>query len=566
MPATVTTIMRGWDAPSVRAWLRLTSALVMVTFVVCHLINHSLLLVSLALANGARPFLVGVWETAGGGCLLALAALLHYSNALWSIYRRCHLRLTRGEWWQLGLGLTIPILLMMHVIGTRLASELLRVNHDYSSVLLMLWMVMPLLGATQAAALLTVWTHACIGLRFWLQTKRWYPDWRGGLLVVAVLLPTLALSGFVAAGNQVRRQAEQAPDYAGAILDDANLTESTRTNIYRMAAWGWGGHLVLVLLPFAGRALRHWGYRLARPPRLEHAGGKVMALLPGASVLETLRAGGIAHAAVCGGRGRCTTCRVRVTRGLEHLPPPSVLEAAALARIQAPPGLRLACQLYPTADLAVTPLLPAHATAGEGRLRGGLEGSERPVTVVFVDLRDSTSLGEARLPYDVLFVLNQFFSEMNAALVATGGHYSQFTGDGLMALYGLDDRDPGDGVRAALRGAREMMIRLAQLNHHLQGELARPLRIGIGIHCAEAIVGEMGPPRSHILTAIGDTVNTAARLESLTKDYNCTVVLSLRAAVVAGLDMSGQRPNEATVKGRVQTVEFYALNEIPPIQ
>ena len=160
---------------------------------------------------------------------------------------------------------------------------------------------------------------------------------------------------------------------------------------------------------------------------------------------------------------------------------------------------------------------------------------------------------------------NQFFSEMSAALVATGGHYSQFTGDGLMALYGLDDRDPGDGVLSALRGAHEMMVRLAQLNHHLRGELAQPLRIGIGIHCAEAIVGEMGPPRSHILTAIGDTVNTAARLEGLTKDYNCAVVLSHRAAVVAGLDMSGQRLNEAPVKGRVQTVEFYALNEIPLI-
>ena len=170
------------------------------------------------------------------------------------------------------------------------------------------------------------------------------------------------------------------------------------------------------------------------------------------------------------------------------------------------------------------------------------------------------------MPYDVLFVLNQFFSEMTAALAATGGHYSQFTGDGLMALYGLDDRDPGEGVLAALRGTREMIIRLAQLNHHLRGELAQPLRIGIGIHCAEAIVGEMGPPRSHILSAIGDTVNTAARLESLTKDYNCAVVLSRRAAVVAGLDMSGQRLNEAPVKGRIQTVEFYALNEIPPIQ
>jgi adenylate cyclase len=168
-------------------------------------------------------------------------------------------------------------------------------------------------------------------------------------------------------------------------------------------------------------------------------------------------------------------------------------------------------------------------------------------------------LGEAKMPYDVLFVLNQFFHEMTKALAATNGHYSQFTGDGLMALYGLDAAAQTAGPLDAIRGAREMLRRLDQLNRQLREDLVEPMRIGIGIHYGEAIVGAMGPPRSQIMTAIGDTVNICARLESLTKDYDCAVIISRRAAQAAALDMSDGELHCAMVKGRAEPVQFYAL-------
>jgi len=152
---------------------------------------------------------------------------------------------------------------------------------------------------------------------------------------------------------------------------------------------------------------------------------------------------------------------------------------------------------------------------------------------------------------------------MTAALAATNGHYSQFTGDGLMALYGLHESDPKKGATDAVLGAREMLVRLEQLNRRLRNDMQQPLRIGIGIHHSEAIVGTMGPPKSQIITAIGDTVNTCARLESLTKEYNCTVVISRQAADAAGLDVSGHRLNQVPVKGRIAQVEFYALETVP---
>jgi adenylate cyclase len=134
-----------------------------------------------------------------------------------------------------------------------------------------------------------------------------------------------------------------------------------------------------------------------------------------------------------------------------------------------------------------------------------------------------------------------------------------------MALYGLDVRDPAIGPLQALRGAREMLARLDQLNRQMQAELRQPLRMGIGIHFGEAIVGSMGPPRTQIITAIGDTVNTTARLEGLTKDYDCVLILSRRAAETAGLDMKEHKLQQAPVKGRTETVEFYALATVPEI-
>ena len=177
----------------------------------------------------------------------------------------------------------------------------------------------------------------------------------------------------------------------------------------------------------------------------------------------------------------------------------------------------------------------------------GSRAANAPITVVFVDLRGSTTMGEAKLPYDVLFILNQFFYEMTKALMATNGHYSQFTGDGLMALYGLNAADPAAGAADAVRGAREMLTRLDQLNQRLRGDLREPLRIGIGIHHSEAIVGAMGPPRSQIITAIGDTVNTCARLESLTKDYGCS---SFFAPGGRGRRPAAGRPRAASSAGQ----------------
>ena len=163
-------------------------------------------------------------------------------------------------------------------------------------------------------------------------------------------------------------------------------------------------------------------------------------------------------------------------------------------------------------------------------------------------------------PQRLLRSVNQFFHEMSRALEATNGHYAHFAGDGLMALYGLNARDPAIGAADALRGAREMLARVDQLNSRLKGDLHQPLRIGIGIHFGEAIVGAMGPPGSQIISAIGESVNTCARLEGLTKEYDCRVIVSRRAAETAGVDVKDRKLLRASVRGLAKPVEFYTLD------
>ncbi len=548
-------VLRG-----LRANLRFASALVVIAFVVCHLANHALALVSLDAAMAGHAVLMDPWEGRVGTALLLTAGLTHYGNALWSIYLRRSLRMSAVEAWQLGLGLSIPVLMLVHVSGTRLGAEVLGIRPGYPSVLLVQWVLSPWKGAVQAVLILVVWGHACVGLHLRMSGKRWYPALRSWLQAVAVMIPTVAASGWIAAGSHVARAAAD-PDWVRAVLAEARFGPTTAAEVTRLMLLGIALHAGLIGLPFAARQTRRWT-RSGRP-LLTHSSGRMLRMMPGATILETLRDHGILHASVCGGRARCTTCRVRIMAGSETLPPPGPAEAEALARIQAPAGVRLACQLRPVADVAILPLLPADARAADGNLHGGMDGRERQVVVVFVDLRGSTTLGEAKLPYDVMFILHRFFQQMTAALLATGGHYSNFTGDGLMALYGLDGDDPAGAVADALAGAREMTARMERLNHDLALELTTPLRMGIGIHFGEAIVGSMGPPGSKIVSAIGDTVNITARLEGLTKDHGCLLVLSRAAADAAGLVLPDAALHQEAVKGRTEPVWFYALDRVP---
>jgi adenylate cyclase len=247
----------------VRARLRLTSALILLSFVVCHLVSHIFLLVSIPLASRALGFLMAFWWTETGAIVLASALVVHFCNALWSIYVRRSMRLARWELVQIVLGLAIIPLMVRHVVATRIASEFLLASNDYNSVLLSHWVLNPGYPLFHIAAVLTVWVHASIGIHFWLHTRKWYPDWRGAFAIVGLLIPTLAIAGYIAAGNHVLRQAEQ-PQFIENTLKNARSTPEKVAAARRIERRITGAYFGLLLLPV--RRARRAPSRLSDAP------------------------------------------------------------------------------------------------------------------------------------------------------------------------------------------------------------------------------------------------------------------------------------------------------------
>src|SRR6266536_4240622 len=183
---------------------------------------------------------------------------------------------------------------------------------------------------------------------------------------------------------------------------------------------------------------------------------------------------------------------------------------------------------------------------------------------MFVDIRRSTALFEKRLPYDVVFLLNHFFDAVAGAITEAGGAPNQFVGDGVMAIFGMRT-EPREACCQALAATRIIHDRLARMNRVLADELPGPITIGVGIHAGNVILGELGYRDRFLLTAIGDSVHVAARLQELTKDYGCQLVVSDIVAATAGVEMSGFPVREVNVRGRAEPLAVRivgAMNEL----
>ena len=542
----------------------------MFVYVTTHLVNHSLGLISVRAMDLALERIYEYWASPLGGAILYGAFAIHYSLALWALWLRRSLKMPFAEATQLVLGFSIPFMLTDHVLQTRVADKFFDANYGYYSTLLYAYFVAnPPRGVVQLVVLLVAWIHAMIGLRFWLRLKPWYERWQPILYAFALLLPTFAILGVFEGGRQIMILAEDPAWVARLVEEHPRPAGADAAFLERMVVGLRFGFLAALLAVLAARIARSRWERRRGVIRMTYPSGRVVEILHGVSALEASRMAGIPHASVCGGRGRCSTCRIKVEGPVEALPPPAADEVKVLHRVGAAPDVRLACQLRPQGDLRVTPLLPATAQASDGFRRPGyLHGAEREIAILFADLRAFTQLSEHKLPYDLVFLLNRYFAEMGHAVEAAGGRIDKFIGDGVMALFGLDSGVEA-GCREALAAARGMSERMQSLNAALIHDHAEPLRIGIGIHTGPAIVGEMGYGKAVSITAVGDSVNTASRIEGLTKTYACELVISEAVALRAGLDLGDAPRHEIEIRGRVERLvvrTFASARDLPVLE
>ncbi|QFT57457.1 Adenylate cyclase 1 [Sulfitobacter sp. THAF37] len=507
--------------------LRIASGLVLFAYALLHFLNIGLGLFSTELMHAAQDLRQIVTRSIPGTILIYGAFAVHLTMVLARLALRGTLRMPPWEAAQTVFGLLIPVLLIAHLVHTRTAHELFGVQDEMGYISLLLYNTLD--GWKQCALLLLVWAHGCIGLHFWLRGKAWWRRALPWLAGVAALVPAFALAGFLTEARRISARFA-VPQQRETIFADYNFPDADTFALLigwtRTLGWGLFGLLVAVAAIYVAKAV------LARRQsvRVRYVDGPQVWAPRGLTLLEVSRLRGVPHASLCGGRGRCTTCRVLVEEGAEDLPPPTPAEARSLAAVRAGPGTRLACQIVPVAP---TTVFRVFQPDGHRRHRThASQGEEKRLALMFLDMRGFTARTTGQLPYDVVFLLNRFFDAVVPAVTGQGGTIDKYLGDGFLAIF--ESATPQASAQSALRAIEGVARALDTFNAQLAEERQPPVAIGIGAHLGDVVLGEIGAVGQAPRTLIGDTVNTASRLEGVTKEHGVQAMISAPLLLAAG--------------------------------
>lgn len=251
---------------------------------------------------------------------------------------------------------------------------------------------------------------------------------------------------------------------------------------------------------------------------LDFVGDKLVQGNSSMSILENSLNAGVEHIFECGGNARCSTCRVLIINGLENCLPRNEAELKLSNIKMFSDEVRLACQTHITGDVQLRRLVFDEEDIREAvdQSSDSPPGTEMNLAVLFSDIRSFTPFAENHLPYDVVHMLNKYFNAIGEPIDKNNGYIDKYMGDGIMVVFGLN-QEGIDPCVEAVNAAKGIFKALDEVNNYLQTHFNHEFKIGIGIHFGPVIVGEMGYALKKEFTALGDTVNLAARIESKTK-------------------------------------------------
>lgn len=532
--------------------IRLVSGLVLLFFATTHFLNNAAGIAGLAAMEAVHDWRYAFWHSWPGTVALYGALIVHPVFALLRVAQRRTFRMPMREMLQIALGLAIPVLLVDHIVGTRVMGSLFHLDESYHAVLRRLW---PNLAWSQSLLLLLVWVHGIIGLHFTLRGRDGYARWRDPFLLAAILIPVLALIGFAVAGREANAMN----------LPPETITAVQHDMFNQQVVWAKSAFFGLVGFFALFVGWREFRVRTLRAITVRFIGHGVRKIVPGPTVLEMFRRFGIPHAALCGGRARCATCRVLVLDGADNLPAPGPNEAKLLRRISAPDRVRLACQIRPRHDLQVQILLASKLGAAQGSLALDSSIGRRGLTVMVADLRAFSALSERQLPHELIGLLNRFFDEMGQAITAHGGRIDAFYGDGFMAVFGLEGSAARAGI-SAITAAGDIVLAVEALNREYSATLPLPLRIGIGIHSGQAVVGAVQSDNlgRHEIT-VGETVMIAAQMEAATRRVLADIVVSETTIAATGRSFSDATALKVPIKGRDKPMMAFGFARAPQV-
>jgi adenylate cyclase len=270
---------------------------------------------------------------------------------------------------------------------------------------------------------------------------------------------------------------------------------------------------------------------------------------------------GIPLAHACGGRARCSTCRVRVLEGAAELAPRGEAESRLAEAKGLPDDVRLACQVQVRNDIRVRRLVHDDLDRALVEAQAKEAGREIQLAILFSDLRNFTPFVERHLPYDVMHMLNRHFQVAGQAILDRGGYIDKYIGDAVMALFGLGDEGSAEeACRHAVEAARAMVRGLRELNPSFEANFDETFACGVGIHFGTAIVGELGHVDRRQITAIGDAVNVAARIESMTKDADASILVSESVQIRVPDLVSDSSSLERSLKGKSGAFRLFRVD------
>ena len=283
----------------------------------------------------------------------------------------------------------------------------------------------------------------------------------------------------------------------------------------------------------------------------------------GETLLKAADAAGIPHVKVCGGIGRCSTCRVIVMEGLENCSPPTKDEHDIAMMLNLPPNVRMACQTTVTGPVKVRRLVEELEDVDffsifiEGVEVLTALGEEKDIFILFADIQGFTNFSEDLLPYDVLYSLNLYLSQMGQIVKRHQGRIDNYMGDGFMALF--EAEVAGAGARRAVQAGLEMLVEVKRLAPYLRELYGRSFDIRIGLHFGRVVAGKLGHPGNKRGTVIGTAVNLASRIENANKEAGTRFLISQEIYELIKDEIQVGKEFETAIQGKSGTCRLYEV-------
>jgi adenylate cyclase len=290
--------------------------------------------------------------------------------------------------------------------------------------------------------------------------------------------------------------------------------------------------------------------------------------LPGETLLDASLRSGVMHAHACGGHARCSTCRVEITEGIDACAPRTAAEQVLAERLGFTLQLRLACQTTANNSVTMRRLIldDDDVALVDQRARNtaaAAAGEERTLAILFTDIREFTAFSEQLPPHDVVHVLNRYFHAMGRDVSRFGGCIDNYMGDGFMALFGLGESEETEASSAlnAVQAGLAMLKTMDALKPYLETAYGRSFDMRIGIHFGEAVVGSVGAIGRERVTAIGDAVNFASRIESANKVSGTRLLISEALYVRVGGQLRIGKKIHISIHGKSGEYSLYEVVE-----